>query len=112
MSQSSSAPKVINSFSESSKATPDNKANSTKTQQGIKRVAPGRFEGESKRTAFIDHSSEEQVPTLVQKPFDQTKFINATEMIPNVRTNIQPMPEIPDEEFLEMAIEFEKKHPQ
>ena len=58
------------------------------------------------------HTREEQASNLVPKSFDQPKFVSAAAMITNVRTSVQMMPEISDEDLLEMAIEFEKKHPQ
>lgn len=78
----------------------------------MKRVASVEFEYTSKRTA-VDHGScEKQVPSVDSKPLDQAKFISAAELVANVRTNVQLMLEISDEEFLKMALEFEKKHPQ
>ena len=58
------------------------------------------------------HTCEEQASNLAPKYFDQPKFVSAAAMITNVRTSVQMMPEISDEDLLEMAIEFEKKHPQ
>jgi hypothetical protein len=37
---------------------------------------------------------------------------NQSKFVANARRNVQMMPEISDEELLQMAIEFEKKHPQ
>jgi hypothetical protein len=58
------------------------------------------------------HSSEERGPNLAPKSFDGPKFVSAAAIAANARTNVQMMPEISDQELLEMAIEFEKKHPQ
>ncbi len=43
---------------------------------------------------------------------NQSKFVSAADVLANARRNVQMMPEISDEELLQMAIEFEKKHPQ
>lgn len=79
----------------------------------MKRVLSDQFESTTKRIVIDHHSEEKQVITaVVLKPVDQAKFTNAAKMTDNVRTNVQLMPEIPDEELLKMALEFEKKYPQ
>jgi len=58
------------------------------------------------------HSCEEQASNVTSKPIEQPKFVSAAEMAAKTRTNTQMMPEISDEDLLEMAIKFEKEHPQ
>jgi hypothetical protein len=58
------------------------------------------------------HSCEKGGPSVISKSMGQTKFVSATEIAAKARANIQMMPEIPDEELLQMALKFEKEHPQ
>jgi hypothetical protein len=58
------------------------------------------------------HSCKERAENVPSKSIDQPKFVSAAEIAVKARENVQMMPEISDEELLEMAIEFEKKHPQ
>ncbi len=58
------------------------------------------------------HSCEEQAPNSTSKSCVQPKFVSAAEIFAKARTNVQMMPEISDQELLEMAIKFEKEHPQ
>jgi hypothetical protein len=57
-------------------------------------------------------SSGKQVANIVSKAIDKPKFISARMMIGSTPKNAGTIPEIPDEELLAMALEFEKKHPQ
>jgi hypothetical protein len=57
-------------------------------------------------------SSGKQVANIVSKAIDKPKFISARMMIGSTPKNAETIPEIPDEELLAMALEFEKKHPQ
>jgi hypothetical protein len=58
------------------------------------------------------HLCEEGATNVTSKSIDQPKFVSATEIAAKARANVQMMPEISDEELLEMAIKFEKEHPQ
>lgn len=58
------------------------------------------------------HSSEEQAANYTSKRVDQLKFVSAAEIAVQARTNVQVIPELSDQELLEMAIKFEKEHPQ
>ncbi|CAF1213513.1 unnamed protein product [Adineta steineri] len=80
---------------------------STEAEKGMKRAASEQLQGQGKKI-MIDHRASSSTP----KSLDQPKFVSASEMIINNRTSIQQIPEISDEEFLKMAIEFEKLHPQ
>jgi hypothetical protein len=61
---------------------------------------------------MVEHSScEKRVPSVVPKPAIQPKFVGAAEMTANTRTSLQTMPEISDEELLEMTLKFEMEHP-
>jgi hypothetical protein len=57
-------------------------------------------------------SHEKQATNIVSKAIDEPKFISARMMIGSTPKNAETIPEIPDEELLAMALEFEKKHPQ
>ena len=61
---------------------------------------------------FNRHSCEERVPSVAPKSLDQPKFVNAAEMAAHTYRNVQVMPEISNEELLEMAMKFDMKHPQ
>ncbi|CAF3285271.1 unnamed protein product [Rotaria sp. Silwood2] len=87
-------------------------ATSTGTEREKKRAAPLSFEGQVKKNMANHHSCEERASNVTSKPVEQPKFVSAAEMAVKARTNIQMMPEISDEELLEMAIKFEKEHPQ
>ena len=54
-----------------------------------------------------DKPNSKQSPSIILKSSSQPKFVSAAEV---ARTNLQVMVEISDEELLEMAIRFEKKH--
>jgi hypothetical protein len=59
---------------------------------------------------MIDRSScKEQVSSISS---NQLGFVSAANIIAGTPKNIQLMPELSDEDLLEMAIEFEMKHPQ
>ena len=58
------------------------------------------------------HACKEQASDVTSKSSDQPKFVSAAEIAAKPRANIQMMPEISDEELLEMAIKFEKENPQ
>ncbi|CAF4735612.1 unnamed protein product [Rotaria sp. Silwood1] len=101
-----------NIFSDLLAITADNKATSTGTEREKKRAAPLPLEGQVKKSMANHHSCEERASNVTSKPVEQPKFVSAAEMAAKARTNIQMMPEISDEELLEMAIKFEKEHPQ
>ncbi len=62
---------------------------------------------------MADHRScEERAANVISKYIDQPKFVSAAEIADKARAKVQMMPEISDEELLEMAIEFEKEYPQ
>lgn len=54
------------------------------------------------------HSCEEQA----SKHTGQLKFVSAAEIAAKANVNVHVISEISDEELLEMAIKFEKEHPQ
>lgn len=58
------------------------------------------------------HSCEERYPNDTSKSINQLKFVSAAEIAATARASVQMMPEISDQELLEMAIKFEKEHPQ
>lgn len=69
-----------------------------------KRAIPDRRKGEVKKIK-IEHQS-------ISEPSTVSKFITGTEVASvSAAKGIVPMPEISDEELLQMALEFEKKHP-
>lgn len=62
---------------------------------------------------MTDHPScNEQASSSTSQYSHQPKFVSAAAIAASARPNIQMMPEISDEELLQMAIEFEKLHPQ
>jgi hypothetical protein len=62
-----------------------------------------------KKDVADQQSSKKQTSSITLKPSSQPKFISASEL---ARANVQVMVDISDEDLLEMAIRFEKKHPQ
>lgn len=70
------------------------------------------MEDQAKKILINHLHSAEREPIRVAVSFDTPKFVRAAEMAIHTRTNVQAMPEISDEELLEMAIKFEKEHPQ
>ena len=73
-----------------------------------KSSAPDSPEGEKKKIMIDRSSSEEHVSNIS----GQSGFVSAGSIIANAPRNIQVMPELSDEELLQMTIEFEMKHPQ
>lgn len=62
---------------------------------------------------MIEHRiQEKEISTIAPNSCDQSKFISASVMVNAIRNNIQPIPELTDEELLAMTLDFEKKHPQ
>ncbi len=58
---------------------------------------------------MVDRSSrEERLPSVVPKPIVQPNFVNT--MPADARPSVQLIPEISDQELLEMAIKFEMEH--
>ena len=58
------------------------------------------------------HSCEERASNTTSNYIDQPKFVSAAEIAAAARANVHMAPEISDEELLEMALKFEKEHPQ
>ncbi|CAF0960862.1 unnamed protein product [Rotaria sordida] len=85
---------------------------STATGRVVKRAASDELEGQVKKIMVDGQSCEKQGSSIIPKSSNQPKFVSAAEIAANARTNVQIMPEIPDDELLEMAIQFEKKYPQ
>ncbi|CAF4315974.1 unnamed protein product [Adineta steineri] len=114
MSQSSNSAMntTTNIFSDLLAITADNKGTSTETERGKKRAAPSLPEGQVKKIMTDHHGCGGRFPNSTSTSVDQLKFVSAAEMAAKARTNVQMMPEISDEELLEMAIKFEKEHPQ
>ncbi len=76
----------------------------------MKRTASDQLEVQVKKI-IVDHSSQEEcVPSVVPKPIFEPKFISAAELAANARKSVPIMPEISDQELLEMAIKFEMEH--
>jgi hypothetical protein len=65
-----------------------------------------------KKSKTDHHSCEDRASNVTLKSIDQPKFISAAEIVAKARVNAQMVSEISDEELLEMAIKFEKEHPQ
>ncbi|CAF1381990.1 unnamed protein product [Rotaria sordida] len=101
-----------NIFSDLSSIIADNKATPTGTERGKKRAAPLEPEGQVKKSVSDHHSYDERVVNVTSKSIDQPKFVSAGEIAAKARANVQMMSELSDEELLEMAIKFEKEHPQ
>ncbi|CAF1683787.1 unnamed protein product, partial [Adineta ricciae] len=94
-----------NIFSELTAVVADGATASTESQQGKKRPAPVV---QIKEINDKSKPNSKQTPSIILKSSGQPKFVSAAEV---ARTNLQVMVEISDEELLEMAIRFEKKHP-
>ncbi|CAF1224531.1 unnamed protein product, partial [Rotaria magnacalcarata] len=86
--------------------------NPTTSERVVKRAASDELGGEAKKVMVDHHSHENKISSTVPKSFDQPKFVSAAIMASSVRTSVQMIPEISDEELLAMAIEFEKKYSQ
>ncbi|CAF4678286.1 unnamed protein product, partial [Rotaria magnacalcarata] len=56
------------------------------------------------------HSCEKQASNVTSKCVGQSKFVNVAEIYIKVRGNVQIIPELSDEELLEMTIKFGKKY--
>lgn len=60
---------------------------------------------------MIDHQPDRHTQSSTATPL-QTKFITASEVAAMNNINTNAAPEISDEELLQMALIFERKHPQ
>ena len=85
---------------------------STIPKQGIKRSSTDEHEFESDTKKIRHQLNEEEVTGTILKAIDAPKFISASKMINNSSANANVIPEISDEELLEMAIKFEMENPQ
>ncbi|CAF3812547.1 unnamed protein product [Adineta steineri] len=114
MSQSSNSTinTTMNIFSDMLAITADNKGTSTETERGKKRAAPLLPEGQVKKIMTSHQGSGGRFPNGTSTSDDQLKFVSAAEIAAKARINVQMMPEISDEELLEMTIKFEQEHPQ
>ncbi|CAF1349009.1 unnamed protein product [Adineta steineri] len=114
MSQSSNSTinTTMNIFSDVLAITADTKGISTETERGKKRAASSLPEGQVKKIMTDHPGCGGRFPNSTSTSVDQLKFVSAAEMAAKACTNVQMIPEISDEELLEMAIKFEKEHPQ
>ncbi|CAF4112001.1 unnamed protein product [Adineta steineri] len=114
MSQSSNSAMntTTNIFSDLLAITADNKGTSTETERGKKRAASSLSEGQVKKIMTDHLGCVGRFPNSTSTSVEQLKFVSAAEMAAKARTNVQMMPEISDEELLEMALKFKKEHPQ
>ncbi|CAF4955669.1 unnamed protein product [Rotaria socialis] len=112
MSQLSNSTMNQNISSDLSVIKADNKDTSTGTEKGKKRAAPLPPAGQAKSNMTAHYSCEKQAPNVTSKCVDQSKFVNVAEIYIKVRGNVQIIPELSDEELLEMTIKFGKKYPQ
>jgi len=77
------------------------------SERAPKRGVPDQREDELKKAKTDYHSTAEHISSVAPK------FVSAAEIAATTsRSNIQAMPEISDEELLEMAIKFEREHPE
>lgn len=86
--------------------------NASTTERVSKRAAVDEL-GDATKKIMIEHRiQEKEISTIAPNSCDQSKFISASVMVNAIRNNIQPIPELTDEELLAMTLDFEKKHPQ
>lgn len=86
--------------------------NASTTERVLKRAAIDE-PGDATKKIMIEHRiQEKEISTIAPNSCDQSKFISASVMVNAIRNNIQPIPELTDEELLAMTLDFEKKHPQ
>jgi len=50
------------------------------------------------------------MPDVVFKPIEKSEIVIKSEIATIARLNVEPIPEISDNELLEMAIQFESKY--
>lgn len=85
---------------------------STIPKQGIKRSTSDEYKLEPDTKKIRHETNMKEVTSTISKSVDGPKFISASKMINNPRENTNAIPEISDQELLEMAIQFEMEHPQ
>lgn len=85
---------------------------STVPKQGMKRYGSDEYELEPNTKKIRQQSNEKEVASTTPKAVQTPKFVSATTMMNNPRQNADVIPEISDEELLEMAIKFELENPQ
>ena len=85
---------------------------STIPKQGIKHSPTDVHEVESNTKKIRHQLNEEEVTDTILKAIDAPRFVSASKMINNSCANANVIPEISDEELLEMTIKFEMENPQ
>lgn len=81
-------------------------------EKGENRVAPSPSEGQIKNNITDDPSYETRSANVSSKSVKEPMFVSAAEIAAKAHVTVQPINELSDEEFLAMAIKFEKEHPQ
>lgn len=84
----------------------------TISKQGIKRSTSDEYEVQPNTKKIRHELNKEEVTSTMSKAADLPKFVSASKMINSSCKNVNVIPEISDEELLEMAIKFEKENPQ
>ncbi|CAF1357131.1 unnamed protein product [Adineta steineri] len=103
---------TMNKTNASPPSTPivENKVAIVPSTHTIKRSVSGEIDAPSKKI-MVHHQLEQndQYSTTASFP---AKFVRASQVAAMNNMNINAIPEISDQELLEMALIFEKKHPQ
>jgi hypothetical protein len=86
-------------------------ATSAASSLPVKRNLSDEYEVEAKKPMLHQHSSESDKGSSARM-LPMPKFCTAATMMRATTVNTDTIPEITDEELLEMALLFEKKHPQ
>ncbi|CAF3756687.1 unnamed protein product [Rotaria magnacalcarata] len=113
MSNSSKSPMNTKISSTSSMMAPNHKEVSITSEQTKKTATSNNQMEDQIKTIMVDRqSSEECVPKIAPIRFDPPKFVSAAVVAATSRSSVSRMPEISDEELLEMTIKFEMDHPE
>lgn len=83
---------------------------SIEAEHAIKRTTSSQLESQAKKTMTDRPASQEQGQCVGSKSTDVSTFTSAAKLLDKA-PNLHLMSEIPDEEFLELAIKFEKENP-
>ena len=82
-------------------------------EKGKKKAAPPPSpEGQTDKNITDRQLYETRAAHVSSKSVEGPMFVSATEMAAKTHVTVQVIPELSNEEFLAMAIQFEKEHPQ
>ena len=81
-------------------------------EEGKEGIVPSPPEDQIKKNITDHQSNETATKNVNSKCIKEPLFVSAAEIAAKAHITVQSTTELSDEEFLAMAIKFEKEHPQ